>query len=94
MRYEPIYKEALPSVTASTQIFANAPTNTEMILLQIRGSGITMQFDGDVATANTNGIDYGEGERVELRLNYTSAREIRAIENGGTATGYIVYFTK
>ena len=94
VRYEFIKKEALPSCTASTQIFANAPHNTEMVMLTIRDNGLTIQFDGSAPTAGALGHDFAAGERIEWVLNYTSALLIRAIDNGGAATGYITYFTK
>lgn len=93
LRYEPIATEALPSCTVATNIFANAPADTEMVYLTIRTGGLTLEFlDGSTPTAGANGHDYGAGERVEFRLNQTSAKAIRAIQTGGTTTGWITYF--
>lgn len=85
--------EALPSVTASTQIFANAPANTKEIWLTLRTAGITLRTDGGVATAAGNGNDFAKDSPAPLVLimNQTQALLVRAIANGGASTGYITY---
>lgn len=89
--FECISEEALPTVSSSTQIFANCPDNTVLILLTIRTVGLTMRFDGNAATAGANGIDY-KSDSYEITISKSNALKVRAIQNGGTATGYISYF--
>jgi hypothetical protein len=85
--------EALPTVTTSTQIFANAPVNTKEIWLTIRTAGITLRGDGQDATAGANGNDFAKDSPAPLVLimNQTEALRVRAIANGGASTGFITY---
>jgi hypothetical protein len=91
---EALLSEALPSVASSAAIFANAPADTQLIVLTVRTAGITLRFDGSAATAGANGHDYAVTTDApkELMLNKTAAVLVRAIQNGGTATGWITYF--
>lgn len=87
--------ESMPSISSSTQIFANAPVGTEIVLMTVRAAAITMEFDGTAATAGANGHDYAvttAGVPHEFRLNQTAALLVRAIEQAATATGWISYF--
>jgi len=86
--------KALPAVSASTAIFSDVPAGTQLILLTLRGAGVTMRFDGQAATAGVNGHDYGvttNQQPYEFLLNPTAAALVRVIQNGGTATGWITY---
>lgn len=85
--------EALPSVAASAAIFANAPSGTKVIWLTLRTAGITMTFDAGAATAGANGHDFANGSSAPyaFALNQEQALLVRAIQNGGTATGWITY---
>ena len=96
--WQAISAEALPTVSSSTQIFVNAPTDCQRVLLTLRTAGLTMRFDAGAATAGANGHDYpivaSAGTTYEFDLTYDQARSVRAIQNGGTATGYITYFRR
>ena len=86
--------EALPAVTTSTQIFANAPTGTREIWLTLRTAGLTFTFDGGAATAGANGHDFAADPSTPYvfdDMDYTRALLVRAIQNGGTASGWISY---
>lgn len=86
--------EAMPSTVASAAIFANAPVGTQLILLTLRTAGLTIRFDGNDPTAGANGQDYGATTLLphEFMLNEVNSAAVRAINNGGVATGYISYF--
>ena len=86
--------EAMPALTTSTQIFANAPAGTKAIYLTVRTAGITMTFDGTTAaTASVVGHDFNTGASAPyvLSLNQTQALLVRAIQQSATAAGYITY---
>jgi len=89
--YTELESEALPAVTASTQIFANAPDGTKEILATFRTAGLTMRYDAGTATAGANGNDVAAGTWT-LQCDKALALKIRAIQNGGTATGWLTYF--
>lgn len=81
--------EALPSVSSSTALFANAPANTRKIVLTIRVATLSLRFSGKATTAN--GHDFAVGTH-DLLMNQGAAQACRAIESGGTTTGFITYF--
>lgn len=92
--YVPLLCEALTSVVASANIFANAPTKTKQVWLTIRTAGLTMTFDGStVPTAGAVGMDFASDTGVPyvFGMGSTRAALVKAIQNGGTATGYITY---
>ena len=95
--YVPLLEEALPTVSSSTAIFANAPSGTKSISICVRTKAIGLTFDGTtVPTASGGavvvGLDIPIGGPYTLELNRTQALLVRAIESGATATGYIVYW--
>ena len=91
--YATLLDEALPAIAASAQIFINAPASTKLIYLTLRSAGATLTFDAAAATAGANGHDFAHGTMAPhvFRLNQTQALLVRAIENGGTATGHVTY---
>ena len=93
-KYAELATEALPSVASSTQIFVNAPAATKEIVLTLRTAGITYTLDGSAATAGGTGHDLALNSTTSpyvLPYDYTQALLVRAIQNGGTATGTITY---
>lgn len=82
--------EAIPTISSSTQIFANAHALTRRIIITIRAQAVTMRFSGSAATAGANGHTFAVGTHV-LYLNQESAKLVRAIQESATATGYITY---
>lgn len=92
MRMSALLEEALPIVATSTQLFANAPVGTMMITLTLRTQGISMRFDGNVATV-ANGHDYAVwGTPHTLKVTQAQALLARAIQMGASATGWITYW--
>ena len=87
--YAALLGESLPAVSASTQIFANAPATCRKVLLTVRGGTLSVRFTGAVATA-TAGHDYFAGT-YEFTLNQEQALRVRAIQGSGTVTGHITY---
>lgn len=85
-----LLEEALPTVSSSTQIFANAPAGTRLIILTIRAQALTVRMDGNVATAGANGADYPVGTYY-MSLNQGNALKVRAIQAASSATGWIQY---
>ena len=93
-RYRTLLVEALPGVTTSTSIFANAPAGTKQIWLTIRTAGITLRTDAGAATAGANGNDFAvntSSTPYVFDMSRKEALDVKAIQNGGTATGYITY---
>lgn len=88
-----LFEEALPSVSASTAIFANAPEGTARIELTVRAATLTLRRDGGVATT-ANGQDFKTTAVAPFAFNMDRSRAllVRAIQNGGTTTGWITYF--
>lgn len=84
-------KEALPNISSAAQLFAGAPDEAILAVACIRTTGITIQFDGTNPTAGTLGIDYPVGT-FEFPFTALQLKKIKGIQNGGTSTGYIVYF--
>jgi hypothetical protein len=84
---------AMPSIASSAQIFASAPAGTTEIWMTIRTAGLTMRTDAGTATAGANGVDFVHASTSPyvLQMDQTRALLCRAIQNGGTTTGYIVY---
>ncbi|HUD21062.1 MAG TPA: hypothetical protein VMQ44_03295 [Candidatus Saccharimonadales bacterium] len=92
--YATLLSEALPTVSSSTQIFANAPATTKQIWFTIRTAPVTLRTDGGTATAGANGCDFAPNALSSpyvFDMNQTVALLVRAIQNGGTATGWIIY---
>ena len=92
--YRTLLGEAIPAISSSTQIFANAPAGTKEIWISVRTQGITMTFDGTTAaTASVVGHDFNTGASAPfvLSLNQTQALLVRAIQQAATAAGYITY---
>jgi hypothetical protein len=88
-----LFEEALPSVAASAAIFANAPEGTARIELTVRVATVVIRRDGKPATT-ANGQDFKTTTVAPFVFNMDRSRAllVRAIENGGTATGWITYF--
>lgn len=91
--FEQISSEALPGLSSAANLFANAPDKTRVILLTLRGAGITVRFDNNTPTAGANGHDYPitVNGPYEFTLSQSEAKKAKAIQNGGTATGWITY---
>src|SRR5574343_162824 len=83
-------QEAIPSISSNAKLFPNVPVGTKFIMLSVRAYPIVVSFDGTDATTSV-GVDLAVGTYT-LDLDYTEASKVEAIQNGGTATGYIVYF--
>lgn len=94
--WDVLLAEALPSVAAAAFIFTNAPAGTKEIWLTLRTAGVTMTFDGTTApTAGAVGHDFSsDGSTPYVFQDYDDVRAklVKAIQNGGTATGYITYW--
>lgn len=101
--YRCLRREAMPSVTASTAIFANAHDDTKEIRMTVRTAAITMAGPGDgfpnggtpVTATTTVGLDFAVNSASSpyvIETNATIAKAMRAIQNGGTAAGYIEYW--
>jgi len=88
-----LLSQALPSCVESTQLFADAPANTKEVWLTIRTAGLTLRTDGGEATAGANGSDFAADASTPYVFSddRTDLLTYRAIQNGGTATGWIVY---
>lgn len=88
-------KEAMPSVSSSTQIFANAPDGCCMIEMTVRTADLVISWnepgDTDAATT-TNGNTYAAGGTYRLYGNQDSFKQARAIQSGGTTAGWITYW--
>ncbi len=87
-----LLEEALPSITSSTQIFANAPATTKRVRIELRTAPATVRFDAGAATAGGNGVSYTTGVYNWYFDSQEEAKKVRAIEFGGTTTGWIQYF--
>lgn len=87
-----VTEEALPSTTASAQIFANAPTRAKVAMLTLRSGGLSVRFDGNTATSSA-GQEFGPG-RYEFVMRVDGLKRIRAIDSSvyGAPSGYITYF--
>ena len=98
--YRCLKAEAMPSVSASTAIFANAPAATKEIRMTVRTAAITMTGPAGsntvpVTATTTVGLDFAVNSASSpyvIETNATIAKAMRAIQNGGTAAGYIEYW--
>lgn len=88
--FHELHSEALPSVSSSAQIFANAPKNTAWIELTVRVATLCVRHDGEAATTAA-GNDYAVGTH-QLVFSQEQAKKVRAIQSGGTTTGWITYW--
>lgn len=85
--------EALPSLTTAATMFPNAPIGTNRVRFTLRGAGVTMsRKTGTTPTAAGVGIDYPLGTYC-ISASRTEIVAIKAIENGGTCSGYAEYIT-
>lgn len=87
--YTCLLGEALPTISASTAVFANAPINTRAVRFTLRGFPVAYRTDGSPATT-TAGNDLPIGTYEEA-VSQDEAKKYRMIQNGGTTTGYIEY---
>lgn len=93
-RYRTLLCETIPSISSSAAIFGNAPAATKEIWITVRVAPITMRTDAGAATAGANGHDFAVNSTTTpyvLRLSRKEALDCRAIQNGGTTTGFITY---
>lgn len=91
--WKPLLTEAIPTVSSSAQIFANAPVGTQLIWIDIRGQDLYLETDGTAASATAgSGIPLYAGGHYWLSLNKSRALNCRAIQAGATTTGTIMYF--
>lgn len=89
-----VLEEALPSISSSTQVFANVPAKTCLIRFTLRSQGATMRCDGNAATAGANGIDLAKDSTYELPFTVEQAKKVRMIQGAATCTGWIQYYTQ
>lgn len=87
----PLSDEALPSISSSTQVFANAPATAAKAVVTLRVAAVTARFTGSAATAGANGHDFAVGTYT-FYGNQENLKKVRMIQNGGTTTGYITYY--
>lgn len=88
-----LLEEAMPTISASTAIFANAPPGTKAILMSVYSGGadVLVMLDGGTALA-TKGLRYYAGDSAQLiPIAYDQALQAKAIQSAATATGWIVY---
>lgn len=88
-------REALPSLTSSTTLFANVPDGCTMIELTVRTADVVINWNvpgGTVAATTTVGNTYPAGGTYRLYGNKQTFAAARAIESGGTAAGWITYW--
>lgn len=93
-KYRTLLCEAIPSISSSTAIFGNAPVGTKEIWLTVRVAPITLRSDAGTATAGANGHDFAVNSTTVphvIPISQKEALDCRAIQNGGTTTGYITY---
>lgn len=101
--YRVLLEEAMPSISSSTQIFANAPAGTVFIDVRVDTADLVIRFNtaavsGGVMTdtisaaTTSNGLKFFANERPRLPMNQQTAKRARAIQSGGTTTGWIVYW--
>lgn len=87
--WEIISQEAFPSLTSNAKLFTTVPSTAKFAIISVRGNPIVVSFDGTDATTSV-GIDFPVGTYT-LDFDAVELAKIEAIQNGGTATGYIVY---
>ena len=82
---------ALPSLTSARTLFSSVPAGAGVARVTVRTAGITVTTDGATPTAGGVGIDLpvGTHEFVGPRDDLVA---MKAIQNGGTATGYVEFF--
>lgn len=88
-----LLEEAIPTISSSTAIFANAPTGTKAILMSVYSGGadVLVMLDGGTALT-TKGLRYYAGDSAQLiPIAYDQALLAKAIQSAATATGWIVY---
>lgn len=92
--FEVLLAEEMPSVAISAAIFANVPEGCTLIEFTPRVADVVIRWnppgEGGVATT-ANGNTYVAGVTHLLHGNYSTFLAARAIESGGTATGWITY---
>lgn len=87
----PLLSESIASLVASTQIFANAPEGTKMILFTPKTKGISLRTDGSAATAAA-GHTFPADEAQFLPLTQDQALKCYAIEVASAATCFVTYY--
>ncbi len=90
--YATLLSEALSFSDA--QIFRNAPANTKEIWLTLRNGGVTLRTDNGTPTAGANGHDFAGDTGapwVFTDISQAAALLVKAIQNGGTTTGWVAY---
>lgn len=92
MIYEVISDKALPSVASAAAIFSDMPSNANGVILTLEGASLRLRGRGGsyLPTAGANGRLIRPGVRP-LAIDSTLGPLIRAIQDGGTATGWIEY---
>lgn len=88
----PLLSEALVSISSSAPLFANAPVGAKTAVVTFRAAGVTLTFDATAAVAGSTGIDYAAGTYSFTFRDQTEMKRTRAVQNGGTTTGYVVYW--
>ena len=91
-RYEAIGSKTITGSATAFYPFSDAPDGLEMLKLSVYGATLTLTFDGTTPVAGSTGHTYLANERVELNLNATSAKAVRAIDAAGGSTAYVTYF--
>ena len=92
--FEVISAEEMPSLTNSSAIFAGVPEGCTLIEFTPRVADVVIRWNapgGSGAASTTDGNTYVAGVTHLLHGNYSTFLAARAIESGGTATGWITY---
>ena len=93
--WEVAAREALPSVATSIAPFANVPDDCTMIELTVRTADVVINWNlpgGSTAATTAIGNTYVAGLTHRLYGNKQTFAAARAIQSGGTATGWITYW--
>lgn len=90
--YTTLLEEAMPSAATATDILANAPQGTKEVWLYIFDAPLAIRTDGNDATAATD-EQFANDMNAPWVFPFTQAQAllVSAIQNGGIATGKIVY---
>lgn len=94
-KFEALSEEALADVSGSACPFTTIPATMDIVLVTIRAFPVVVRLDGNAATTS-NGADFGVNASVpyEWHMDATQAALVRMIQNGGTATGWVIYGKK
>lgn len=88
-----LHQEAIPVVTASTQLFVNAPEETKAVMIAVydTGTNLMVRWDGGTATTSTGDKFYAGFPTRLIPVGYDQLLLAKAIETGATVAGWITY---